>query len=129
MIDGYRNLKVWQAGMEMCVLIYEITRDFPKSEAFCLVPQMRRAAASVPGNIAEGYARDRKAEFIRFLQIAKGSLSELGTYVDLSGRLGYLDATTATPVSQKINALGGMLYNLIASVKQKQMSECETLVT
>ena len=120
MISSYKDLKVWQAGMELCVLIYEATRDFPKCEAFGLVPQMRRSAASVPGNIAEGYARDRTAEFIRFLQIAKGSLSELGTYVDLSNRLGYLDAETASPLSQRIDGLGGMLYSLIATVRQKQ---------
>jgi four helix bundle protein len=77
--EGYEDLIVWQKGMEMVKEVYEITRTFPRDEKFGLVSQMRRAAVSVPSNIAEGQARHSTGEFVQFISHAEGSLAELNT--------------------------------------------------
>lgn len=88
---NYDKLMVWQRAMDLAEFIYELTRGFPQSEVFGLTAQMRRSAVSVPSNVAEGHGRESKADFARFLAIARGSLSELETQVILAGRIGYLD--------------------------------------
>jgi four helix bundle protein len=102
---NHRDLRVWQAAMRLTQEIYALTSTFPKDELFGLSSQMRRAAVSVPSNIAEGSARNGTKELIHFLSIATGSLSELDTQLELAQRLGYsedisniqaiLDETTA----------------------------------
>jgi four helix bundle protein len=84
---GYRDLLVWQKGMTLARRIYAITRSFPQEEKFGLVSQMRRAAVSVPSNLAEGQARKSAAEFIQFISNAEGSLAELDTQLQLSADL------------------------------------------
>ena len=86
---GYRDLLVWQKGIALVKTIYEITRAFPDEERFGLISQMRRAAISIPSNIAEGQARKTTAEFVHFLSTAEGSLAELDTQLTVSGELGY----------------------------------------
>jgi four helix bundle protein len=76
---------------ELALLVYKVTRDFPKEEIWGLTSQMRRAAISVPANIAEGAARNHKREYLQFLYTAMGSLTELGYYIDFSGRIGYMN--------------------------------------
>ena len=85
------NLEAWKKSMMLVKTIYQITQGFPKEELFCLVSQMRRAAISVPSNLAEGAARKGRKEFSQFINIARGSISELETQVLISKDLGYLD--------------------------------------
>ena len=86
---GFKDLLVWQRGMALARLIYQITRQFPNEEKFGLVSQMRRAAVSVPSNIAEGQARHSTGEFVQFISHAEGSLAELETQLRLSVELGF----------------------------------------
>ena len=118
MVKSHRDLRVWQAGMELSVSIYKATEPYPKSEVFGLASQMRRAASSIPANIAEGFSRQHKPEFVQFLYIAKGSLSELETFVELSERLGYLSAERASALREQTDAVGKMLYGLIETVRK-----------
>ena len=85
------KLDVWKNSMDLVDMIYEITREFPDEEKFGLSSQMRRAAVSIPSNLAEGAAREGKMEFANFINIAKGSLSELETQVIISERQSYID--------------------------------------
>jgi len=87
----FRNLKVWQISMDLVEEIYRITKTFPKSEIYGLADQMRRAAISIPSNIAEGNGRQHPKEYVNFLHIALGSLLELITQIELSKRLGYIN--------------------------------------
>ena len=86
----HERLEAWKSAMELVELIYRVTASFPTHEQFGLVSQMRRAAISVPSNLAEGAARDGNREFSRFLSIARGSLSELDTQFQIAIRLGYV---------------------------------------
>jgi four helix bundle protein len=86
-IRDYRDLIVWKEAMEIAELIYSLTRAFPREEMFGMTSQMRRAAVSVPCNIAEGFGRAQRKSFIQFLRIAQGSLKELETQALLSGRV------------------------------------------
>jgi four helix bundle protein len=86
-VSTHKDLDLWQVAIELAVMIYAVTRKLPSSERFGLIAQMRRAAVSVPSNIAEGAARTSTAEFARFLSIARGSLAELETQVALTERL------------------------------------------
>jgi four helix bundle protein len=87
--EGYEDLLVWQKGMALVKMVYLITRAFPRDERFGLVSQMRRAAISVPSNIAEGQARHTTGEFVQFISIAEGSVAELNTQLLLSVELGF----------------------------------------
>lgn len=89
-IGGYKDLKVWQRGMDLAQAIYMLTSRFPKSQEYGLAVQMRRASVSVPSNIAEGYGRNATGEYRHHLCIARGSLLELETQVILSQRVGLL---------------------------------------
>ncbi len=113
---NHRSLKAWQKAIELVERVYAETREFPKDELFGLTSQMRRAAVSVPANIAEGAARPGTKELLRFLGIAAASLSELDTHVEIARRLGYLkdDALHA-----EIDAVSALLMGLHASVKKK----------
>ena len=86
-IQSFKDLKVWQLGMDLSVEMYRVTGSFPKAEIFGLTSQIRRAAVSVPANIAEGWGREGTKEFIQFLRHAQGSLSELETHLILGERL------------------------------------------
>ena len=90
-VRDYRDLKVWQAGLKLAEAVHAVTTDFPKAEVFGLISQLRRAAVSIPSNIAEGHARDSTKEFLRFISIAMGSLAELETQLTLACRLGFLE--------------------------------------
>lgn len=113
----HKDFDVWKLSMEVVINVYEITKPFPDEEKFGLVSQMRRCAVSIPSNIAEGAARGSTKEFLRFLQIARGSLAELETQMELALRLGF------TRNNEKINAdlivMSKMLYKLTESLKNK----------
>ncbi|HVE69872.1 MAG TPA: four helix bundle protein [Thermoanaerobaculia bacterium] len=94
-VERFEDLIAWEKAMDFAVLVYELTRQRPFSRDFALADQSHRAAISVPSNIAEGFERGTRAEFHRFLSIAKGSCAELRTQIHLAKRLGYIDAETA----------------------------------
>jgi four helix bundle protein len=89
-IKSYRDLRVWQESMTLAVECYQLTRAFPKEEMFGLSSQIRRSAASIPANIAEGHGRENTQSFIQYLRIAQGSLKELETHLLLAERVGLI---------------------------------------
>ena len=115
MSKGYKDLLVWQKGIELVKEIYMLTKLFPSDERFGLVSQMRRAAVSVPSNIAEGQARHTTKEFIQFLSHAEGSLAELDTQIIVSMELG-LCAPGSAARSQD---LGGQLKRMLNALRRK----------
>jgi four helix bundle protein len=108
----YRDLLVWQKGVQLAMKIHELTSTFPPEEKFGLVSQMRRSAVSVPSNIAEGQARRTTGEFLQFLSHAQGSLAELDTQLELSVKFGYCLPATAKPIFADILELRKMLNAL-----------------
>ncbi len=102
MFKPHKRLKAWQLGMDIVEDIYRITNRFPSEEKFGLTSQMRRCAVSIPCNIAEGAARNSKKEFINFLYISLGSLSELDTQMELSKRLKLIDDKTWKNLDNKL---------------------------
>ena len=96
-VKSYRDLLVWKAGIQLAVACYRITIQFPRYELFGLTGQMRRAAVSIPSNLAEGHSRSHRKEFLQFVSVAKGSLGELETQMALAVQIGYLDAMEAEP--------------------------------
>ena len=125
MLKNYKELKVWQKSYTLCIEIYKITKSFPGEEKFCLTSQMRRAAISVPSNIAEGYGRKTIPDYIRSLYIAYGSNCELETQTLLSGDLDYLNKDDQDTLLDKIKEVERMLMALIKSLQKK--SALETL--
>jgi len=116
---GYRDLLVWQKGMALARDVYQLTRSFPSEEKFGLVSQMRRAAVSIPSNIAEGQARKSTDEFVQFISTAEGSLAELDTQVQLSVDLGFSDPTHVARVSDAVTELKRMLNGLRRSLLKR----------
>jgi four helix bundle protein len=90
MMNSYRELQVWQVAMELAKACYDATRSFPREEAFGLTSQIRRASVSVPANIAEGYGRDHRKEYVHHISMARGSLLELETHLILAQQVGLL---------------------------------------
>ena len=111
----HHELRVWQEAVSLVTEVYKITADFPKVEVFALISQMRRAAISVPSNIAEGAARTTDKEFLQFLSIARGSLSELETQLIISRNLGYMKDDEQ--ISRKVDELFGLLGGLIKNIQ------------
>jgi four helix bundle protein len=116
-VQSYQDLKVWQAGMDLAEGCYRMTGQFPKAELYGMTSQIRRAATSIPANIAEGYGRETRGEYIRFLRIAQGSLKELETFLLLSARVGYTTQDSIQPLLNPCAALGKMLRALIRSLQ------------
>jgi four helix bundle protein len=119
MLKNYKELKVWQRSYQICLEIYRITKGFPKEERYGLTSQIRRAAVSVPSNIAEGYGRKTTPEYIRFLYIAYGSNCELETQILLSGDLGYIETGKLEMLLEGIGEVERMLKALIKSIEKK----------
>ena len=118
-IRSYQNLMIYQKSYQLCLTIYEITKSYPPSEVYGLVSQMRRAAVSIPSNIAEGYRRGKKKEYPHFLRIALGSLAELETQTALSGDLGYIEKKKVSEILDSCNSCNQLLYKLITSVEKE----------
>ena len=119
-IRGYRDLHVWKAAMDWVEAIYEATAHWPSDERFGLVRQVRRAAVSVPSNIAEGAARRSTGEFIQFLGMARGSLAEVETQLLLAGRLRYTTGEDLKGLLDGSDEISRMLVALIAALRRKQ---------
>ena len=109
---SYKDLLVWQKSLAMVKLIYELTRSFPQDERFGLVTQMRRAAVSVPSNIAEGQSRHTRGEFIQFISHAEGSLAELDTQLLMAIELGFCSPSQAEGLLSLVDELQRMLNGL-----------------
>ena len=118
-METHKDLRVWQQSIEMVTSIYLMTKAFPKEELFGLVSQMRRAAVSVPSNIAEGYARGMNKEKLYFLRISSGSMSEIETQLILSSNLGYIGQETYDELSEQITSVWKQLNALISSIKKR----------
>ena len=121
-ISSYRDLLVWQKGMALAKQVYCMTRGFPDDERFGLIAQMRRAAVSVPSNIAEGQARQGHKEFVQFLSHAEGSLAEMDTQLTLAADLGYCGDSAA----KETLALIGELQRMLTSLRQKVAARLAT---
>jgi four helix bundle protein len=112
-MKGFRGLKVWQEGKELAVEIYRVTQKGGFYIDFSLKDQIRRAAVSIPSNIAEGDERGTNREAVRFFYMAKGSLAELQTQLEIAFAIGYMDEATFRQLDEKCASLGKMLGSLI----------------
>jgi four helix bundle protein len=117
-VKSYRDLEVWHLGLELVETIYRCTSEFPKNEIYGLATQMRRAAVSIPSNIAEGQARSSSKEFLHFLSFSLGSLAELETQLELTSRLGYT-ATEISTAPAQVELLGKKLHRLRTSIRER----------
>jgi four helix bundle protein len=124
-IRSYRDLRVWKEAMELAVECYAATRGFPREEIFGLTGQIRRAAASVPANIAEGYGRDSAGHYVNFLRTAQGSLKELETHFLLANRIGLIAEEGAHAILERSEAVGKMLRGLIRAVQNSNHSTAD----
>jgi four helix bundle protein len=116
-INSYRDLVVWQEAMNLAEAAYRTTARFPREEAYGLTAQLRRSAASVPANIAEGYGRDSKGAYVQHLRVAQGSLKEFETHLLLAERVGLVDNVILAPLLAKSEMIGKMLRSLIRSIE------------
>ena len=114
----HRSLLVWQESVELALLVYRVANSFPKSEIYGLTSQMRRAATSVPANIAEGAARTGTGELLHFLSYANGSLSELDTHIEVAHRLGYI--SDRKELDENLERGFRLLSGLTASLRRKR---------
>jgi len=116
-VRNYQDLIAWQKSMDLVAAIYSNTQSFPAEERYGLSSQIRRAAVSVPSNIAEGQGRGSDAEFVRFLNIAHGSLREIETQILIAQRLAYFNATQTETLLADCSEVGKLLNGLIRSIK------------
>lgn len=121
-IKDFRDLDVWKLGKEIVVDVYRTSKEFPKEEMYGLVSQLRRAAVSIPSNIAEGFHRQHNKEYRQFLYIALGSCAELETQIEVSGDLGFLSNEVGAPLLKKITHESRMLQNLIKKINEPDKS-------
>lgn len=118
----HKKLDLWKLAMELVMDVYQATESFPTKESFGLIGQIRRAAVSVPSNIAEGAARQTKKEFIQFLYFARGSLSELDTQLDLVTGLAFLNQRDRSQLDEKMERVDKMINGLILKKKSPSVS-------
>lgn len=116
MIESYKDLIVWQKSMDLAEAIYYVTEFLPSSENFGLRTQIRRAVVSVPSNIAEGYGRQSTGSYKQFLMIARGSLLELETQIQLCVRLKYIESDKIISIETLITEISKMLTSLISKL-------------
>ena len=116
---SYKDLIVWQRAIELVLAIYSLTKKFPKEEQYGLISQLRRAVISIASNIAEGYARQHKLEYIQFLSMAFGSCAELETQLIIAQRLGYGLSEEYDNVSSLLEEVSRMLNTMIRTLKAK----------
>ena len=120
-INDYRDLEVWKRGRSLAKEIYLLTRRFPKEELYGMTSQMRRAATSIPANIAEGWGRHYTGEFIQFLRTSNGSRTELETHLMICSDIGLCTETEIQPLLQELTILGRQLVNLERSLARRSI--------
>ena len=118
-VRSFRDLRVWQAAMDLAETCYRLTQDFPREEMYGLTSQVRPAAVSIPANIAEGHGRDGARELAQFLRIARGSLRELETHLLLARRLDFCAASDVDGVLDQADQVGRMLAGLYKSTQER----------
>jgi four helix bundle protein len=118
-IRNYRDLAVWQRGMDIALQVYQVTKDFPPDERFGLTSQLRRAAVSVPANIAEGHARSSTKDYLRYIAIAIGSRAETATFIELAGRLNYGNINEVRKIFEMTTEERKMLRALQKSLRRR----------
>ena len=118
-VQHYRQLVGWQKAMELVKAVYELTNQFPKHEIYGLTSQIRRAAVSVPSNIAEGQGRDSTREFLHHLSIAYGSLMEVETQILIAESLAYMGQAETKTILERTSETGRVINGLARSLKQK----------
>jgi four helix bundle protein len=116
----HKKLEVWKQSMTLVIEIYRTTEKFPSKEVYGLTNQIRRAAVSIPSNIAEGAARQTQKEFTNFLHIAQGSMSELDTQLELANRLGYLNDNSRNSLNEMMEQIDKMLTGLIRHLNKSK---------
>ena len=115
-MESFRELIIWQRGVQLVKSVYEGTKEFPREEIFGLKMQLRRCAISIPSNIAEGYGRQHTSEYVRFLQIARGSLNELITQLEIAKSLNYLQDISDQII--ECDEIGRMLNSMIKKLSE-----------
>src|SRR5262245_49943768 len=118
-VNSFRDLRVWQGGVALVQAVYQATRSFPREEIFGLTSQIRRAAVSVPSNIAEGHARESTREYLQHVSVAQGSLAELQTQLEISGSLNYLTDDQLRQRLEMSTTLARQLYSLRNALQRK----------
>jgi len=118
-LQNYRDLEVWQKAMTLAEECYRVTKMFPKEELFGMTSQIRRAAASIPANIAEGQGRQHTKEFLNFLSVARGSLKEIETHLILSQRVGLMTAQQLEPLLKLTDDISRMMSGLRKTLEKR----------
>ena len=116
-INSYKDLTVWQKSYKLTLNVYKLTKKFPKEELYALTSQIRRCVVSIPSNIAEGFTRYKKLEYIQFLRISFGSGAELETQLSIAKDLGYISETEFKEVNDLLQEVMKMLNSLISKLK------------
>jgi four helix bundle protein len=119
MSQSFRDLQVWQKAMQLCVAVYRLTREFPREEIYELTSQIRRAAVSVPSNIAEGQGRLNPSEFRQFLGIARGSICEVQTQLEIARSLQFGKPELLNEAESLSHEVGKMIYSFLESIKEQ----------
>ena len=115
---SYQDLVVWQLEMDLTVGVYSMTRSWPKEELYGLTSQVRRAATSVPANVAEGYGREHRGSYLQFLRIAQGSLKELETHLLIADRVGVAANGSIAPLLTSSESVGKLLRLLLRKLAE-----------
>jgi len=118
-MGGYRELEVWQLGVEVSLEVYRLTDKFPPREKYGLTSQLRRASVSISSNIAEGHARSHTKDLMRFLEIARGSVAEVETQIIIAERLGYVSSDQCKSLRSMLDDESRMLAGLRRSLKSR----------
>ncbi|HEY3973414.1 MAG TPA: four helix bundle protein [Candidatus Sulfotelmatobacter sp.] len=122
MAQHYKDLIAWQKAMDLVNAVYNVTDAFPKREVYSLTDQIRRAAVSIPSNIAEGQARYSNREFLHYLRHSRGSLAELETQILIAQRRSYLSESQAAELLKRADELSRILSGLISSLQERERS-------
>jgi four helix bundle protein len=112
-IKTFRDLMIWQKGLEIVIDVYRMTKGFPKEETYGLVSQIKRSAISIPSNVAEGFRRFHNKEYKQFLYISAGSCGELETQITIARKLDYIDEEQESVLLEKLDHIGRMISSLI----------------
>jgi four helix bundle protein len=118
-VSHFRDLHVWQGGMDLVEAVYRMSGSFPKTEVYGLTSQIRRAVISVPSNIAEGHTRESTREYLKHLSMAQASLAEVETQLELASRLGYTGEAELKPALDTCVVLGKQLYRLRDALRKR----------
>jgi len=117
-LKSYRDLDVWEKSVDLVVLVYQLAKSFPSEEKFGLTSQIKKAAVSVPANIAEGYGRTHRGDYVHHLSMARGSLAELETHVVIAGRLNFIKRKETVETWNVAQEVGKMLNKLIQTLQR-----------